>query len=151
MIGGGVRVWHEDRGQAVGGDLEHRAAGARDDEVGGRERLGELLQVEVLAQVVARRQRARGQLGVVAAPADVQHVQRGASSRAPPSRPSVAVSPESTEAATPPNADGGEVDRARAERAAEHEHARLVRGDLKPRARAARSASGTGIGRPVTR
>ena len=103
MIAGGVRVGHEDRGQAVGGDLEDRSAGARDDQVGRRERLRELGQAEILAQVVAVRRGARRELGVVAAPADVQH-------------------PEGPPASA---SDGRQVDRARPQRAAEDEHAAL--------------------------
>ena len=45
VVGGGVRIGHEDRGQAGRGHLEHRAAGARGHEVGGGERVGERLDV----------------------------------------------------------------------------------------------------------
>ncbi len=60
VVGGGGRVRDQDRRSAVGGDLEDRAAGAGDHEVGGEQRLAEL--VDVLAQVVVRagRGRARG-------------------------------------------------------------------------------------------
>ena len=57
VVGRRVRVGHEDRGQARRGHLEHRSAGARDRQVGGRERVREWLDVGV--QVVVRRRAER--------------------------------------------------------------------------------------------
>ena len=64
VVGGRVRIRDQDRRQAVLGELEHRAAGARDGEVGGGERVAE--RRHVVAQVrsaararAARRSRAR--------------------------------------------------------------------------------------------
>ena len=62
MVGGGVRIGDEHRRQAVRGDLEHRAAGARDHEIGRRQRVGEITQGQVLAQVVVERQLTGGEL-----------------------------------------------------------------------------------------
>ena len=42
-----MRIGHEHRGHAVGGYLEHRATGARHNQVRSLKRRGELLQVEV--------------------------------------------------------------------------------------------------------
>ena len=58
VVGGGVRVRDQDRREPVLGELEDRAAGAGDGEVGGREREAE--GVEVVAQVVVRRRARRG-------------------------------------------------------------------------------------------
>ena len=122
-------IGHEDRGHPVGGELEHRAAGAGERQIGGVERLSEALHVEVLEQVVAGRQLALGQLGIVAGAADVEHVEgrRGES------------------------LDRGEVDRAGPQRAPEDQHARRLRGDAKAPRAAPRVAGAAGTGRPVTR
>ena len=53
VVRGRVRVRNQDRGPARRRDLEHRAAGPGDHEVGGRERVGQ--RVEVLEQPVVRR------------------------------------------------------------------------------------------------
>ena len=63
MIAGGVRVGDKDGRQAGGGELEDRAPGAGHHEVGGGERHGEPVDVEVLAQVVPGAQGARRSSG----------------------------------------------------------------------------------------
>src|SRR5438105_12607542 len=59
VVAGRVRVWHEDRRPADRGDLEHRAAGAGDHQVGGRDRLREVR--EVVVEAVARAGAALGE------------------------------------------------------------------------------------------
>ena len=87
--------------------------------------------VEVVAQVVVARPVRRAQVGEVAARRRRASTRYGASANA---------------------ATAALVDRARAERAAEHEHAALVAARCRARARAAaRSPSRGGTGRPVTR
>ena len=81
MVTGSVRVGHEDRRQAVRGELEHRATGARDHEIGGGERLGKVRLRQVLAQVVAGGKGAGGERAVVTAAAHVQHVKARAGER----------------------------------------------------------------------
>ena len=110
VIGGGVRIGDQHRRPAVGGDLEHRAAGAGDDEVAGGERLAEV--ADVAAQVVVRARRACSE----------------ARSRSP-------AACRTRNRAPGERLDRGVVDRARAERAAEHEHAGLRRVDPEPPAR----------------
>ena len=163
MVGGGLRIGNQDRGQAIGGDLEHRATRARDHEVGRGQRSGEFLQIQILAQVIPVGQSAGGQLGMVAAPGDVQHVHGSTTVAAPHAQktsPSCLARVLAGRVASIGGLlraareclDGGEVDRARAERTPEHEHARLVARRSRNSARASsRPASGTGIGRPVTR
>ena len=104
MVAGGMRIGHEDGRQAVRGDLEHGPAGAGDHQVCGREGIGEVRHLEVLAQVVSGSGLPPGQLRVVTASADVQHAKPGA-------REGLERRP---------------VDRAGSQRAAEHEHARLI-------------------------
>ena len=74
MVGRRVRIGDEDRGPPGGGELEDGAAGAREDEVGGGERVGEV--GHVLEQRVASGCRCsserRLQLGIVAAAGDVK-------------------------------------------------------------------------------
>ena len=60
VVAGGVRIGHEDRGQARGGQLEHRAAGAGDGEVGGGQRVGERLDVRRAAGSAAASRARRG-------------------------------------------------------------------------------------------
>ena len=132
VVAGGVRVRDEDRGLAGGGDLEDRPAGARDDEIGGGERVGEL--VDVAAQVVVRADRRGAQLvEVEVAPArGVQHAVPGI------------VLAE--------RLDGGAVERARAVRAAEDDEHALRGRQAEARARrGAIAPPGGGTGRPVTR
>ena len=124
-----VARWRAGTGQhrrdAVLGELEDRAAGAGDREVGGRERLAE--RDQVVAQVVVRA--GRGQVGEVAPAGDVEDAVGRVGERG----------------------DRRVVDRAGAERAAEDEHAALVGRRCRAR-RAPRSRSATrgGTGRPVT-
>ena len=101
-------------GQAVLGELEDRAARAGDGDVGGRQRDPERRQV--VEQDVVRA--GAGELGVVARAGDVDDAVGRVLERL----------------------GRGGVDRARAERAAEDEHARLVFAD-------ARVALGPGRGR----
>ena len=77
MPGGRVRVGDEDRRPPGRGHLEDRAAGAAEDEVAGGEPVAEVgLVVEQHVAVVVRGARqARLQLGVVAAPGDVDDVE----------------------------------------------------------------------------
>ena len=103
VVGGRVRIRDQDRRQAVLGELEHRAAGAGDREVGGDERLPE--RRDVFAQVVVRA--GRSQLGEVARTGHVEDVVVGVGERL----------------------DRRQVDRARAERAAEDQHAGRLRRD----------------------
>ena len=115
----------------VRGDLEDRAAGAGDGEVGRGQRVAERL--DVGPQVVARGAgTARARSAVVVALRRRRAARRNGASRE--------------------RLDRGLVDRARAQRAAEDEHARLVRArgrsGLAPRPR---SVDGGGTGRPVTR
>ena len=115
-----MRIGHEHGRQPVLGELEDRAARARDGEVGGGQRLAE--RDQVVAQVVVRA--GRREVGEVAPPGDVQDAVRRVGERG----------------------DRGVVDRARAERAAEHEHAALVVADAErgARGRAAGGARGDG-------
>ena len=115
-------IGHEDRGHAVRGDLEHRAPGARDGEVGRGQRVCEICLGEVFAQVIARRQSSLGELAVVAAPGHVQNA----------------------EGAAGEGLRGRPVDRARSERAAEDEHACLIQADPQPLARRVRVLRATG-------
>ena len=109
-------IGDEDRRPAGRGDLEDRAAGAGDDEVAREQRLTE-------APVCSRAGRS-GRPGTadrrIALAGRVQHAEAGAGERL----------------------DRGVVDRARPQRASEHEHARLVRPDPEPPAR--RRAVGRG-------
>ena len=73
MIARGVRVGNQDRRHAMRGDLEDRPPGARDDEVRGSQRVGEVGLLEVLDQAVSRAQLVCGQLRIVTSPAYVQH------------------------------------------------------------------------------
>ena len=111
VVGRRVRVRDEHRRQPVLGELEDRAARARDREVGGGQRAAE--RRHVVAQVVVRR-RATSRVGEVAAAGDVQDAERRVGERL----------------------ERGGVDRPRAERAAEDEHAQLVRRRYRTRARA---------------
>ena len=107
VVGRRVRVGDEDRRAPVRGDLEDRAAGARDAQVAGQQRLAEGR--DVLAQVVVAGGRGR------------------AARAAPRSR----ASPQAcrTRKSAPASAcDRRLVDRARAQRAAEDEHAGVVVG-----------------------
>ncbi len=81
VVPGGMRDRDQHGRQAVSSELEDRAAGAGDDEVGRRECLRELPEVQVRPQVVTARARPRGELLgrrlgpralVVAPAADVQ-------------------------------------------------------------------------------
>ena len=113
VVGRRVGIGHEDRRAPVGGDLEDRAAGARDAQVAGQQRLAE--RRDELAQVVVGRRigaEPRAQRLVVARAAGVQHAEVGAGQRL----------------------HRRLVDRARAQRAAEDEHARVVRRQAEARA-----------------
>ena len=103
VVGGGVRIRDEDRREPVLGELEDRPARPGDGEVGGREREAE--GDEVVAQVVVRA--GGGEVGEVAPAGDVEDAVGRVGERG----------------------DGGVVDAARAERAAEDEHAALLRAD----------------------
>ena len=109
VVGGGVRIGHEHGRQAVLGELEDRAAGARDGEVGG----------ERARSRTGRRTRAARSAG---------RARAGRRSRARPGTCST------WKGASAKRLDGGEVDRARAQRAAEDQHAGRVRRDPERRA-----------------
>ena len=110
VVRGRVRVGNQDRGQPCCGHLQHRSPRPGGHQVGRRQRVGEGLDVGVEV-VVGRRadgRQALHELGVVAPPAGVQHrARRG----------------------LPEGLECGEVQPPRAQRAAEHQHARLVLGD----------------------
>ena len=128
VVGGRVRIRDQHRRPAVRGDLEDRAAGARHDQIAGQQRLAEV--GDVAAQVVVRSPGA------------------GPRARARSRSPAACR----TRKRAPANAvDRRLVDRPRALRAAEHEHARLVaaRSRSGP-ARRRQSVAGAGTGRPVT-
>ena len=110
VVAGRVRIRDQDRGQAVLGELEHRPAGARDRQVGRRQRGAE--RHHVVAQDVMRAgRRERGEVPPSRHVQDpVRRVREGA--------------------------HGGLVDRPRAERAAEHEHGGLALLEAEPGPRA---------------
>ena len=109
MVGGRVRIRDQHRRESVLGELEDRAAGAPDGDVCGGQRDPERRQV--VEQDVLRPR--AGQIRVVARAGDVQHAIGRVLERF----------------------GRGVVDRARAERAAEDEYARLARPDPQLRSR----------------
>ncbi len=118
----------------MGGDLEERAAGAREDQVGGGERVGEAGEVQVLAQVVP--------------PGPSARLAACAASSAWSRRPQTCR----TWKAAPPYASSAArlIERAPSEPPNTSTH--VWSGSIPSRARApARSSWGGGIGRPVTR
>ena len=115
VVGGGGRIRDQDRRSAMRGDLEDRAAGAGDDEVGGEQRVAEV--VDVRPQVVVGS--GRLERGEVAYARGVQHAERRARERL----------------------DRRLVDRARAQRPAEHQDDRVVEGEPEAGAGGARGPS----------
>ena len=132
VVGGGVRVGHEDRRHAVRGDLEDRAAGAGDGQVGGGQRVAERRDVGRAGRSrrAAGSPSARAQRLVVALPG-----RRAGRGRARPRSAATAASLIDRAPSEPPKTSTQVSSSATPKRA---------------RA-AARSVCGGGTGRPVTR
>ena len=131
VVGRRVRIGHEDRRAAVRGDLEHRAARARDAR-GRPPAAPRRSPVEVLAQVVAARRRAR----VAQRRRSRARPRRAGRGTGAPANASTAAWLIERAPSEPPNTSTQRLARGRARSA---------------RARRARSVAGGGTGRPVTR